>query len=476
MLLFINIIFIFYILIGHIHYQNEIVYPSVPSVCMPLMIIFLFSAISFIYKYKRKNLISFELFFFIIFFLANFLYPIFFYNNVPIKMFSAIEDYIIVKSVSISLLGFLFYIIGAILFTNKGKVIDYSITDSSIKHYNFESIIKLSNIITSLFIALYILFDGIQIINRYTQQVELHDIEGASLIFYVRNLLIISIMLEFLRLKQNNIASLSLLVKYINKHLLLNIFIFVLLFILAGYRAEFVPILLVLLFSYSIFIRKIKTKYVFLCIFLGFFFLSTLKNLRSTGDFLGNLFDWDHITSFNFYELSRDFFGANATLYNLVEFTDAHGPTKGTNIIFPFLSIIPFLQGLIVYLFDINVSNFEYWTSSVVATTNILGPTPYTGLGTNVIGDIYYTFGLGGVIVIMFLFGSCISYLNNKLFSSKNINIYLLLIYLIILSNSIFLSRVEFFFIFRSLGFSVIILYLMSLFAPFKYYNLSYNN
>ena len=69
------------------------------------------------------------------------------------------------------------------------------------------------------------------------------------------------------------------------------------------------------------------------------------------------------------------------------------------------------------------------------------------GLGTNIIADIYISFGLFGVILLMFLLGSFISYLKRHM----NNNIYMFALYIIMISYSIYLVRAEFLFPIRLL-------------------------
>lgn len=80
-----------------------------------------------------------------------------------------------------------------------------------------------------------------------------------------------------------------------------------------------------------------------------------------------------------------------------------------------------------------------------------------SGFGTNIIGDIYYTFGLMGVVIIMYIVGlfcSSLSSLKNK---------YIFLMYLIFTGNSIFMARVELLYVVRMLALGCILLYVVNL-------------
>lgn len=86
-----------------------------------------------------------------------------------------------------------------------------------------------------------------------------------------------------------------------------------------------------------------------------------------------------------------------------------------------------------------------------------------SGFGTNIIGDIYYTFGLMGVVIIMYIVGlfcSSLSSLKNK---------YIFLMYLIFTGNSIFMARVELLYVVRMLALGCILLYVVNLMSKKKY-------
>lgn len=110
------------------------------------------------------------------------------------------------------------------------------------------------------------------------------------------------------------------------------------------------------------------------------------------------------------------------------------------------LSIVPFLQSLFIFFCG---NDFLVMSSSRFFTKEM---TSDSGLGTAIIGDIYYSFGLCGVCVLMFFLG----FICRKL--SKGKSFVCIIMYLVFLGNSIFASRVEFFYIVRMVAFSAIIM------------------
>lgn len=62
------------------------------------------------------------------------------------------------------------------------------------------------------------------------------------------------------------------------------------------------------------------------------------------------------------------------------------------------------------------------------------------GLGTSILADIYVNFGIAGIIVLMFLFGSCLRYLEEKSFST-NCTPYIIGVSLVVYSSLIYMTR-----------------------------------
>ena len=154
------------------------------------------------------------------------------------------------------------------------------------------------------------------------------------------------------------------------------------------------------------------------------------------------------------FDMTRDFGYANIDSMYLIEDTDLHG-AKGFNMgIISLLSSIPFVGGMLVSLFGI-----EEFTRSAIATTEGMNIT-YTGLGTSLVGDTYYTGGIIFVLVYFFLLGRLMSYLHSQFYFRKVINVYTLVIYAFMFSNAIYCLRSEWYTSFRYIGFSIVILFL----------------
>ena len=116
------------------------------------------------------------------------------------------------------------------------------------------------------------------------------------------------------------------------------------------------------------------------------------------------------------------------------------------------LSIIPFFQSIILSF--VSKDNFapnssKFFTESFMDSTQ-------GGLGTALIGDIYYSFGIVGVIILMFLIGLLV----NKLSRAHN-SPYAIALLIMFSGNALFAPRVEYCYILRSLSYTIIFLYII---------------
>jgi hypothetical protein len=125
----------------------------------------------------------------------------------------------------------------------------------------------------------------------------------------------------------------------------------------------------------------------------------------------------------------------------------------GKNVLLPILSVVPFLQSSFMIFFNFT----PVPTSSEVFTTTINGVNYTSGLGTHIIGDLYYTFGLPGVVLLMLILGITISLLTNKVLIKGKQSMYSLIALSFLVGNSVYSVRVEYFFILRLISLTLIV-------------------
>ena len=113
------------------------------------------------------------------------------------------------------------------------------------------------------------------------------------------------------------------------------------------------------------------------------------------------------------------------------------------------------MQSVVIGLFG----NIFGSPSSIVFTHEIFNRYD-SGMGTNIIGDLYYTGGILCVLILMYFLGWIVKRTSNTK------NRYAILLLLCLVGNSVFMPRVEFFYIARTCSFSIIIYWFMNVLFP----------
>ena len=223
------------------------------------------------------------------------------------------------------------------------------------------------------------------------------------------------------------------------------------LMLISGYRSQAIQLLFPIVMMYVKYIKPVPLKRLLFFMFAGVFLMIIIGFTRSGENISSSGFDTA--------DYFRDYLMEGAAGVWLMEHTDMKGPTWGLNAILQIISFIPFAQSLLVSLLG---KSFFAESSSRVFTDAFRDDG--VGLGTNMIGDLYYTFGIWGVIICMYLLGRVLKKVSNPR------NIYHLLVLLLLVGNSVFSTRVEFFYIIRTIGFSVIFLFIILSLTSTKQY------
>ena len=225
---------------------------------------------------------------------------------------------------------------------------------------------------------------------------------------------------------------------------------------ISGYGSQAIQLLFPVAMMYVTYIKPIPLKRLIVLMSFGVALMIVIGFTR-----IGESVSLSGTDSTEYF---RDYLMEGAGGVWLLEYTEQNGPTWGSNAILQMVSFIPFAQSVLVAMFGKDA----FTESSSMMFTNAFRDDG-TGLGTNMIGDLYYTFGIIGIIVCMYLLGWAL----RKVLTPKGL--YQLLILLLLVGNSVFSTRVEFFYLFRSLGFAVIFLFVMLSITSSKRYA-SFNN
>ncbi|MEG1854775.1 MAG: O-antigen polymerase [Acinetobacter sp.] len=408
----------------------------------------LYFAVSVLYLWikRRKNLFCPEFILSIIFYIGSYLVG--FAEVFDFRSIYVFDSLLVVQALSLVSIGWMFFIIGALI--AKTKKTEYACISS------YSNTVVMRNIFLLLFIIMmvwHLWVDGGLLLNKYKGAVG----TTSAIHFYVILLSILLSYCEFSRLKQLRVNNFRQFIKQINKIYLFSIgFIAALTFGWFGDRSSALQIIIPVMVLYYLFIKKIGLPSIFTILVTGLFLSILVKDTRQS-----SVFSFD--VTMDVSDMVGDFISVNAATPVLIQYTDKNGFANGGNMLDQVLAIIPFAQSIFL---DPNKKLAE--KSSIINSVVLLGDDYYSGQGTNVVGDLYYTFGLCGVILGMMLVGWFYSYLFNDVVNGNLNNQYNTIILLILFGNIIYFVRVEYTFILRSLSFGLIIYWLVSKFTGQK--------
>lgn len=418
-------------------------------------IMYLILTVWYMYKYKKDNLLCFELFFSISFWLACF-FAVFVMDSIesPIvmKQMYGFNNTLLYRSCTLSMLGYLFYMLGLCLKNKK---------QNDLRFYTIRqnpSINKTLNIVTAFCIVLFFLLGGYNFINTYDQSVSSLGMDSSgfgkfeSALTFSIIFLNISTVSNIISLKRDDYNTLRSFIGKINKLFLFNVLIMSVFLLMCGYRSGAMQIVIPFIAILSI-NKILSTRLSFLIMGLGVCLLVIVGLLRSGNSSISEIGQDMSLALF-----FRDFTSANSALPSLIEYVDINGAANYRNTISQILAIFPFLQTIFFGAFG----NDMLMISSSQLYTQKISHSYYSGLGTNLIGDLYYTGGFLCVLVFMFLLGRIISYI------SQSRNKYVLVIWMTMLGNAVFMARVEYFYIARKCALGVILYWLITFLLSHK--------
>ena len=222
-----------------------------------------------------------------------------------------------------------------------------------------------------------------------------------------------------------------------NKKVLFTIAAFSLSLIMIGSRGGVIYVLLSVFTIYYLFYKRISSKYIFLFLSLGLFFMTILTFTRVssvnllTSSFVDVLdYGIDKIFSSDIWVIFLDWVVNTRNLYDAMNYPDIYGYLWGASYL-PYIGVfIPF-GGVFLCELLLGVSTSEIMTGQILSEWNGAN----YGLGTNMIGDLYMNFAEYGVIGGMFILGLLISWAEN----CKTVN--QLFIYISLLVYSVTIPR-----------------------------------
>ncbi len=420
--------------------------------------VFLFVSILFFVKYRKHNLLCFELMFIPVYFVGMFYDDLLNYMWEYADNLSLIGDSkYIVKSSSIQMIAFLCFIFGAVYAHkkryNESKEWNHYLVYG--KKINF----KLATYFLTFLLVIVVLniyrTDGFATWNKYqhSEYSGADEYQGLGHITIITTLLSI---IEFVRLSKIGVHKFFDFLLKCNKIYLVITLGVVALVIYTGKRSAALLVLLPMIVSYVLFIKKFSNKQVLIGSVLGALLLIVAGLARDTGSMEGQIIDLASST--------RDFSMTNADCTYLIKYTDEHGLFFFSSLIPNLLSGIPVIGPKIIDL----VFPGKIMGSSIVCTEGLGGVFASSGWGTSLVGDLYYNAGFPFVIIYMLFLGWMMSYLYISFSIRKRFDAFLLIVYIIMTANAIFSYRSAFDLIYGTIIYASICLYITSMLFPRK--------
>ena len=386
----------------------------------------------------RNNLICFEFIFSFSFLYTNYLYPTFLYNiNASFSLFGLEfpENYID-RGIALTTVGYVFLTLGLLKYpciaylANERKRNQFK----ELAFYKPAAVLLLLLLIVSLIPVLQSgIYDG-----NYG--------EGA---FYkvVADVFIYYLIFETF----SNSKSFKGLIKK-NTLFFALVLSYVVLMTLIGNRGMFMRIRVITLFCYNYFVKRIKVKHFVIMLVFGMALMTFVGQERGGGS--GRSEANREIPTVLL--LGKDLIINNRSLYVLMDYGDRYGFTFGRTSGLDFLAVIPFGQSL--FMKFTGLSEGELNSATLVTDLFYQGNDDNRiGLGTNLIGDIYISFGFFGVVFLMYFLGVFISRLHYKGMRGDMLSLF---IYAIFTMTAIIYVRSPYFSMLRPVIWSIAFYYI----------------
>lgn len=236
-----------------------------------------------------------------------------------------------------------------------------------------------------------------------------------------------------------------------NKIFISVLTIYFILFLFTGSRGEILRVVLISALSYSIFIRNISFKSIFIAVLVGSF-IFTLMGLgrvrESSSNLQGNLFERGYTTFTQTDKrgnVTEELASSVRIQYRALDTIPKYYPyLYGKTYVGGLFGVIPFGSSFVVNTFNIET---KYLDSAYYYTYLGQGDNPSYGEGSEILADLYLNFGLIGTFLLMLLFGL---YSGKCYLGMRRSQIIYVLLYSILLISALSINRGTIFYIYKS--------------------------
>lgn len=383
--------------------------------------IFLFFSIWYLWLYRKHNLLCFEIMALPIAFLGLF-FQDFITPFIPEANFHSISDpFIRMKSADLQMIGYMSFFVGC-SFANRLKR-GFNINDKT-RHYNYKAFLY-SIIFLTIIVIFYDYVTGVFHKWFLYSNLETLDKEDKSEgLGLLTDLIIIMTLIDIIRLKEAGVNTFKGFVKNSNKLCIAIWLLISALLLISGNRNEMLLVFLPYVVAYTVCIHPIKSRHIIIALFIGVFLMVASGTTRHEGFGVSG-------GVYNLLTLTVDFSNLGYDCDFLIQHTDKVGSTYFKEIPMVLLSGLPFIGHRIVEFLGL-----EGVVASADLTTESVGS--ISGLGTSLIGDLYYSSGMLWILIYMYIFGY---FMSRLYYSDKNVSIYFLFIYSYMVANAVYYIR-----------------------------------
>lgn len=400
--------------------------------CFFIFLLSIGNSLIYLKRMVKYEGMGFSYFFIFSFLMVNLIYPVFYFNSNNKYFLSfnySFNENMINLSTVVAFIALNFFIL---FNTCYSKINSYNLKKFNINRY---MIYSLGFILVFLF-SCFIYTGGYSFMfSRYLEGDLIYSGIDNYLFLLINILTIFVCILGFLT-QDKTVRNFS---------LLLSILVS-LLFVITGYRSLFISIALILFYFYNVNVKKIKFYQTLIPIVVGGGLMYFIMLSRSGSDFNYN-------QNNNFLDIFSDLIINNWGLYVLVDYTSTHGSVFWMNFIPQLLTIFPF-SGYLLKSFEIPLQ----YSYGQFPTYLAFGNNPAFGLGTNMVGEAFLSANLFGVILVFSMLGLLLK----KLSKNINKNIYINIIFIYLVSQSLFLPRADYGWPIRSIVWMLVIYILLS--------------
>lgn len=224
-----------------------------------------------------------------------------------------------------------------------------------------------------------------------------------------------------------NIVTLTLLFFYI----VFNVYI--------GDRGPILTTLFIVVGGYDFFIKKFKLITVVVALIIGISAMSFISNYRTrdaTMSVTERLEEAKYKLDDKKWYAAPGELGSSVRCLNTgIALAESEGFWWGKFQAVHVLGLIPMAKRVVIYTFNIPFG----MTSSTYLTWNINGVRSSVGTGSTIVADVYLDWGLTGVIIMFFILGRFLAWIESNVANSQSL--YLNCLYLLVLANALYWGR-----------------------------------